>query len=1096
MKRIIGFLTAFCLTASLCPAAFAVREDTIKKMDMNVFADYAEKTEAYRISDSKTNAVTAKAYGTGVSFHDNSLSAMWFVKEADGNIALSFPNTEDKIHRVQTTNGATGTVTASLRVKPLGSYGRLTLQVLASDGNPLASLRFDPTADNGTKLYYTDGDVGTNEFPANISMDSMLLPINEWSTVSFTLDTRTRSYSAKVSNSTNSEKELVSGKKFRYTDKGNNVGRIAFAVNRGVSPWYSNGCYFDDFYIGIDDKITGISGDRDGEYYLVKDSVSVGKSYKLSEKKVTALLASGNTYQASVAWDGETDKADTSTVGSTQEYCGTVTDSDGTQFRVKLSLAILPLTVEEVEENITVFLGRDSGDAMPSTVKAKYEDGSYGFAEVVWDNEPDLLKDSQVITGTAAGFSVTANVKAYDTNKPVLDMNLSEYQEGDILRNSPWTLKTTPEIVASEFPKNSGNMAMKYSKTVDKKTGDISYNYACISAKEACEGMTLVSTDLYLPEDVSSFKLEVLDINYSGNIVVLSFKKDGTIVNEGNSTQTVSHAFPTEKWFNVKLYCREDEQSFDVMIDNASVAENWAYKGKGSLGIVRFSNQDKTNQNFVAYADNIKMYALSGFLDTAYEEMRFHDEPVTKNLVLPTPSDSDVTAEWSSSDETLIAKDGTVTLPAWGEGEKSVTLRVKLSKNIGAYTVSKTKDIVLTVAEAKASDTEAVAAALAALSFESVKGENSAEDNISSDLSLPSSGEYDTAISWTCSPAGYIDSAGRVYLPENADQEVILTATVTRGTASQTKSFALTLKYSETISDLQAVRRAMAALNIPAKTSSNLDLPTSGEGGVDIAWTSDNLSALSDSGVYQKPEENETVVLTAILTKGAVRETKSFTVSVSAYKRTGGGGGGSSGGGGSVRLPAEAEPVATPEAVPNSYTDIAAYGWAKTAIENLTAKGILSGTGNGAFEPARNVKREEFVAMAVRAFLLTADDAELPFTDVKKTDWHYETTRKAWSNGLISGVDEENFGSGMDIKRQDMFVILYQLTQHLGISLERIRDSKSFADDSQISDYAREAVYALYEAGLINGYDDEIHPLKQASRAEAAKMIYEIGRLQ
>ena len=51
------------------------------------------------------------------------------------------------------------------------------------------------------------------------------------------------------------------------------------------------------------------------------------------------------------------------------------------------------------------------------------------------------------------------------------------------------------------------------------------------------------------------------------------------------------------------------------------------------------------------------------------------------------------------------------------------------------------------------------------------------------------------------------------------------------------------------------------------------------------------------------------------------------------------------------------------------FGDLDGYEWAKKDIENLYQKDIVSGTGDGNFEPSREVKREEFVKMLVSALI-------------------------------------------------------------------------------------------------------------------------------
>ena len=51
----------------------------------------------------------------------------------------------------------------------------------------------------------------------------------------------------------------------------------------------------------------------------------------------------------------------------------------------------------------------------------------------------------------------------------------------------------------------------------------------------------------------------------------------------------------------------------------------------------------------------------------------------------------------------------------------------------------------------------------------------------------------------------------------------------------------------------------------------------------------------------------------------------------------------------------------------------------------------------------------------------------------------------------------------------------------------------SFADESIISDYALDSIKTLSEAGIINGMNDNnFAPFESATRAQAAKMIYEV----
>jgi len=93
-------------------------------------------------------------------------------------------------------------------------------------------------------------------------------------------------------------------------------------------------------------------------------------------------------------------------------------------------------------------------------------------------------------------------------------------------------------------------------------------------------------------------------------------------------------------------------------------------------------------------------------------------------------------------------------------------------------------------------DTQAVAADKNALTFNTIKASNTAQDNITTNLSLPGTGEHGTIITWSSGNTAFISDTGVVTRPAGTqgDQAVTLTATISKGAASDTKTFGLTVK--------------------------------------------------------------------------------------------------------------------------------------------------------------------------------------------------------------------------------------------------------------------------------------------------------------
>ena len=209
-------------------------------------------------------------------------------------------------------------------------------------------------------------------------------------------------------------------------------------------------------------------------------------------------------------------------------------------------------------------------------------------------------------------------------------------------------------------------------------------------------------------------------------------------------------------------------------------------------------------------------------------------------------------------------------------------------------------------------------------------------------------------------------------------------------------------------------------------------------------------------------------------------------------KHTETGGGGSSSGGGSGKQPSVSyvptvKPGQDTEKDPEElFSDLSGSEWAKDAIEALSKKNIISGYEDGTFRPGNTITRNEFVTMLMLAFNKTDDTAEYPFTDGDPEAWYAKFVASAYKIGVLSGYADGRFGDGENITRQDMAVMIYRLS-----GMERTEPEGAFADDDQISDYAKDAVYTLSAKGIINGMgENTFEPQSLATRAQAARILH------
>lgn len=172
------------------------------------------------------------------------------------------------------------------------------------------------------------------------------------------------------------------------------------------------------------------------------------------------------------------------------------------------------------------------------------------------------------------------------------------------------------------------------------------------------------------------------------------------------------------------------------------------------------------------------------------------------------------------------------------------------------------------------------------------------------------------------------------------------------------------------------------------------------------------------------------------------------------------------------------------------FVDLAGYEWAEEAVNALASDGIVSGDGNGNYNPERNVTRAEFVTMLMKAIDMVDENAVSEFEDVTEDSWCYKYVSSAYQMGIASGMSENMFGKDMEITRQEAAVFLHRACVRVYLPLDNELDER-FADESEIASWALRSVNIMKAAGLINGVGDgSFNPLGVTTRAQAAQMIF------
>ena len=168
------------------------------------------------------------------------------------------------------------------------------------------------------------------------------------------------------------------------------------------------------------------------------------------------------------------------------------------------------------------------------------------------------------------------------------------------------------------------------------------------------------------------------------------------------------------------------------------------------------------------------------------------------------------------------------------------------------------------------------------------------------------------------------------------------------------------------------------------------------------------------------------------------------------------------------------------------FLDLESSHWAYQYIMSLYEAGIINGISDDIFDPEAVVTREQFAKMLVLSTGIYSEDAECEFIDLDKSHWAYKYVASAVNSGVILGYDDGSFGGQRNINRQEIAA----MTERSGIYDEE-NEPVIFTDNDEIDLWALASVKKVQMAGIMNGMPDgSFAPLKNATRAEAAKIIF------
>jgi hypothetical protein len=182
----------------------------------------------------------------------------------------------------------------------------------------------------------------------------------------------------------------------------------------------------------------------------------------------------------------------------------------------------------------------------------------------------------------------------------------------------------------------------------------------------------------------------------------------------------------------------------------------------------------------------------------------------------------------------------------------------------------------------------------------------------------------------------------------------------------------------------------------------------------------------------------------------------------------------------------------TPSSVSSRFSDMAQYPSAIPSVEFLYQNGVVNGVTSSLYSPASPITRAAFVTMLCRAFQFESAGTT-SFPDVPSDSYYAQSVAAAKALGIVTGSNGL-FLPDRQLTRQEAMTMLYRAMLAKGQTLPVSQSVLSaFSDADQVYPYARDAVSAMVQLGVVQGYSSgKLAPRNSITRAEMAVILHRV----
>ena len=153
------------------------------------------------------------------------------------------------------------------------------------------------------------------------------------------------------------------------------------------------------------------------------------------------------------------------------------------------------------------------------------------------------------------------------------------------------------------------------------------------------------------------------------------------------------------------------------------------------------------------------------------------------------------------------------------------------------------------------------------------------------------------------------------------------------------------------------------------------------------------------------------------------------------------------------------------------FYDVAGDAWYAEAVGYVYSNKLMSGVDDKTFGPDVEATRGQIVTILYRMAGQPAASGKSGFSDVAAGAYYYNAVIWASNSGIMSGAGNGTFQPDNAITREQMATVFYRFAVNQKLDVSKTAKLSVFEDEWQISEYARTPLSWAVGSGLMNGTD-------------------------